>query len=277
MSSDYSIAEDVSVPQARAPSRLDRGLKGLVIVISIILGAELIWLFVVTPMMPLASVEITGIADIDQVMVLSAAGIGPRSSYLTVNTRSAEAALEELYQIESASVVKRYPDGVRIILEPRRALAMSLAAMGNRVYPVFFDKHGVLIRIGQDSREAVSPSLPIISGLVIGEPRLGLRLPAALNSFLVHLDAISRSAPELLSAISEIRINKKEYDGFDLVLYPVHYPVRVRVGTELNEDMLRYMMLMIDVLVLQGVDVEELDFRTGTASYTLKGASSGGK
>jgi cell division protein FtsQ len=273
MSSDYIIAENTPSPQERAPSRLDRNLKTLIVIISIVLGAELIWLFGVTPMMPLASVEVTGIADIDAVMVLSTAGIGPRSSWLTVNARSAEAALEELYQIESARVVKRYPDGVSIILEPRRAIAMSLAMIGGRAYPVFFDKHGMLIRIGQDSREAAS--LPIISGLVIGEPHLGLRLPAALDTFLAHLDAIAVSAPELLSAISEIRINKKEYDGFDLVLYPVHYPVRVRVGTELNEDMLRYMMLMIDVLVLQGVDVEELDFRTGTASYTLKGASSG--
>jgi hypothetical protein len=35
------------------------------------------------------------------------------------------------------------------------------------------------------------------------------------------------------------------------------------------------MLLMIDVLVSQGVEVDEVDLRTGTASYIVKEASSG--
>jgi cell division protein FtsQ len=94
------------------------------------------------------------------------------------------------------------------------------------------------------------------------------------GSFFAALEHLHDTAPELLAVLSEIRINRKAYDGFDLILYPSHNPVKVRVS-ELNEDMLRYMMLVIDVFFSKDIPVEEIDFRTSTASYTVKEASSG--
>jgi cell division protein FtsQ len=91
--------------------------------------------------------------------------------------------------------------------------------------------------------------------------------------FFRELEKMSSSSPELLGAISEIGINRKPFDGFDLVLYPMHNKVRVRVN-ELNEDMLRYTLLMVDVLASNENGINSFDFRSGIASYVPKEVSS---
>jgi cell division protein FtsQ len=277
MSDEYVFTEERLSAAAPVPSKLDKRLKVLILALALILGVELIWLLGISPWMPLSVIEVAGLPDLEKAVVLAQAGIDERSSFMTVSAGASEYALESLHQVGSAKVVKRFPDTVRITLEPRRAVAFSLAAVEGRISPVFFDKQGVVFKIGQDDSgtDPIPASLPIISGLIFDQAVLGTRLPAMFNTLLSDLERINHTAPELLRAVSEIHINRKLYDGFELVLYPVYYPVKVRLGRELREDTLRYMLLLIDVFNAQDVDVEELDFRTGTASYTVKEASIG--
>ncbi|MDR1949661.1 MAG: FtsQ-type POTRA domain-containing protein [Spirochaetaceae bacterium] len=276
MALDSLFGEEPVAEPARPTGKMDKWLKIFCIVVFILLAAELVWLFGVKISMPLAAVEVRGIPGLDKAAVLAQGGIDSRSSFMTVNSRAVERALAELYQVESARVIKRYPDGLEIILKPRKAVAVSLLYINGRLFPVYLDKQGVIIKIGITGKaEALSPALPIVSGLFSELPVLGSRLPPLYESFFFRLEQLVVSAPELLAAISEIRVNKKVYDGFDLVLYPVHNPIRFRFEAELNEDMLRYMLLMIDVLISRGVIVDEVDMRTGTASYVVKEASSG--
>ncbi|MDR2759913.1 MAG: FtsQ-type POTRA domain-containing protein [Spirochaetaceae bacterium] len=276
MASSYVYAEEAVFRDKKNDSGSDRRLKRIVIILAMVVGAELCWFLFISPCMPLQAVEVKGIPDIERDLVLNQAGINSHSSYMTVNAAVVETHLEELYQIESAKVIKHFPDSVMIVLEPRKALAFALAKTGGKITPVFFDKQGVIFKIGSSQEdEILSPSIPLISGLALDEPVLGMRLPSVFAGFLASLERIHTSAPELLTAFSEIGIHQKTYNGFDLILYPNHNPVRIRSVAELNEDMLRYMMLAIDVIVSQGTQVDEIDFRTGTASYTLKEASSG--
>jgi cell division protein FtsQ len=276
LSNYYAYTEERVLQNKKNSSALDRRLKRLLIVLAMMVGVELCWLLFISPCMPLQTVEVRGIPDIERGLILARAGITSHSSYMTVNTAGAEAALEGLYQVESAQVIKHFPDRVMIILEPRKAVAFTLIRIEDKITPVFFDRHGVIFKIGNGSGdELLSSSISLISGLTLEEPVLGMRLPPVFTRFFTGLERIHASAPDLLSAISEIEIHQKTYDGFDLVLYPNHDPVRIRAAAELNEDMLRYMMLAIDVIVSQGTQVDEIDFRTGTASYTIKEASSG--
>jgi cell division protein FtsQ len=265
MSEGY-IFENTLADEKPVHSRMDRRIKGLLLALAIILAGELIWVLGVTPCMPLAVIDISGIPGIDRNTVLTQAGIGIHTSYMTLDARGAELALNALYQIESARVIKQFPDTVRIVLEGRRAVAISLVPINGRIEPVFFDRNGVVFNIGENARINTG-TLPIISGLVFKEPSLGMRLPASFQRFFAGLENLNSSAPELLSTISEIQVKGKPYDGFDLVLYPVHYPAKIRVGNELTADTIRYMLLLIDVFIKQGVVVDEVDFRTGTASY----------
>jgi cell division protein FtsQ len=276
VSSYYAYTEDSVLRSKKNASGLDRKLKRILVVLAMIVGLELCWLLFISPCMPLQAVEVQGIVDIERSLVLGRAGITSHSSYMTVNVAGAEAALEGLHQVKSARVTKFFPDRVMILLEPRKAAAFTLIRIGNKITPVFFDKQGVIFKIGNTpGDEMLSSSIPLISGLALEEPVLGMRLPPVYAGFLAGLERILASAPELLTVISEIEVRHKMYDGFDLVLYPRHDPVRIRAAAELNENMLRYMMLAIDVIVSQGTQVDEIDFRTSTASYTLKEASSG--
>ena len=116
----------------------------------------------------------------------------------------------------------------------------------------------------------MNASLPVVSGLVFENIAAGLRLPEFLVPLFNELHTLRVDAPELLSTISEIQINKKKYDAYELTLYTVYNPARIRIGRHITEDKLRYMLLLLDVLNEKGVALDELDFRTGTASYKVR-------
>jgi cell division protein FtsQ len=276
MAGDYTFAGEAVPGKQVLSSRLDRVLKGLILGVALVFTGELVWLIGVRPCLPLSLIEVTGIPGMDKAAVLAQAGIDSRTSYVGLDVREAEGALGSIPQVGSARVIKRFPDTVQIVLENRRTAALMLASVNGKVCPVFFDKEGVIFKIGHKDSEmrGISPSIPIISGLVLENINPGVRLPSMFTGLFEELERLHDSAPELLSAVSEIRINRKAYDGFDLVLYPTHNPVKVRTS-ELSEDTLRYMMLVLDVFSAENIAVEELDFRTNTASYTIKEASSG--
>jgi cell division protein FtsQ len=242
--------------------------------IVVILLGELIWLFGISPCMPLSKVEVSGIPGIDEGAVLALAGIGSHSSYMTVNAPAAEQALLALPMIRSARVLRHFPNRVELVLEPRRAAAMAFVDEGKRIFPALIDGDGMVFSVGREGfRE--KEALPVISGLMLEGAFPGMKLPRIYNSLFMKLETLTREAPELLAAISEIRINSRNYDGYDLTLYPIHGGVKVRVSQDINEETLRYMLLMLDVLSAQSRSIEEIDFRTGTASYRIKEAYSG--
>jgi cell division protein FtsQ len=280
MSGDFSYAGEVPVHRMTSTERF---IRRLILIAGGLLLTELLWLLGIRPCLPLYRVEITDIPGIERETILTWAGIEKKSSFFSINKERAELSLRSLPQIESALVEKVFPDGLRIILTERSAVAMSLVRLDGRLVPVYFDREGILIRIGNDAggrskkagNRAQEGTVPLISGLVLDEPVLGMRLPVSFASFLANLEKIYAATPVLLQAISEIRIKRKAYESFDLVLYPVHHTIRVRTGSDINEEMLRYIMLMLDVLNTKKMNVEEIDFRAGMASYIIKEASSG--
>ena len=276
MSEEYVCADSVIPKKTAASLRSDKTLKLLLMILAVILGAELIWLFVVTPCMPFGNIRVSGINGMPEELVFAQAGIATRTSYFNIDVRKAEASLALLPAVESARVVKQFPDRLQIELKGRTAAAVSLAMVHGRLCPVFLDKTGVVFKIGSASgKEMGDFSLPVISGLVFENVTPGTRLPAIFEKLLRDIDRINNQHPELMAAISEIRIQKKAYNGYELVLYPAHKQIRILAGSELNEDMLRYMILAVDVLSVRDPGINEIDFRTGTAVYSVKEAFSG--
>ncbi|MDR3276246.1 MAG: FtsQ-type POTRA domain-containing protein [Treponema sp.] len=266
MSTEYVVPAKIGI---------ERWLKRLSMVIAGILGAELIWLVGISPFMPLSEIEVNGISELDRAQILSQVGISSRSSYITVDVQAVQRSLESLYQVESALVIKRYPGTLRIVLTGRKPAAQTLLNLDSRVRPVVFDRQGTIIRIGEKGMDIdAGADIPIISGLVFDQVYLGMRLPVLFDPLLARLEWVNAASPELLAAVSEIRINRKEYDGFDLILYPVYQEVKFRVESGLDEDVLKYMVLIMDVFNRTGVQVDEVDLRSGAASYIEKEVSS---
>ena len=202
--------------------------------------------------------------------ILYVAGVNESSSFVSTNVRELQSRLSSHVLVESAVVMKRFPDKLSIFLTPRKAAAVTLAAVGSKQVPLYIDRHGVVFKIGEpESLE--TKNLPILSG--IENPRLNMRLPDALLPLVGSLCLMAASSPELLSAISEIRIERKVWDGYDLVLFPVHSSIRVRVNY-VTEDVLRYMLLMLNVFEYDAQKPREIDFRSGMGSYKIKEQSS---
>ena len=270
MAGDYILNEDTV---SEAPRRLEKFLKAFIILAFLVLGGKMIWLMGVTPFRPLSRIDIVGYAGIPREQVLSAAGITGISSYFSTDVRAMETTLMASFPvIQSARVFRHFPDRLQIVLEPRRPVATALATVGGRTVPVFFDSQGVIFQIGRSERE-ISPLLPVVSGIAIENPVPGMRLSAVFGTFFRQLERIGTTSPELLGAISEIRITPKAFDGFDLTLYPVHRRTRVIVS-ELNEETLRYTLLMVDVVASREPGIAKIDFRSSIASYIPKEASS---
>ncbi|MDR2702182.1 MAG: FtsQ-type POTRA domain-containing protein [Spirochaetaceae bacterium] len=265
---DGNIVPDFVQHKERKTDAADKSLKRILTLVLVVLGVELIWLFGVSPCMPLSDITVSGIPGIDESAVLALAGIGRHSSYMTVNESAAEQALLAMPAIRSAHVVKHFPNKAEIRLESRRAAAIVLLERGGEVFPALIGGDGILINMGGEGLTN-GKTLPVISGLMLERVYPGMKLPRIYNSLFAQLETLAQKTPELMAAISEIRINHKNYDGYDLTLFPAHRRVRVKLSDNISEETIRYMLLMLDVLSTKSESIREIDFRTGTASYVI--------
>jgi cell division protein FtsQ len=247
--------------------KVEKGLVRLLIVAGIIFTAELVWLFIISPFIPFSMIEVNSFAELSRADALKTAGIDDTSSFMSTNVREAQEKLSALILVESARVTKRFPDKLTISLIPRKAAAVTLASVDGRQAPLFIDRQGVFFKIG-DSLSGDAAGLPVLSG--IENPQMYMQLPASLVPLSQKISAIASASPGLLSAISEIRIEQKSWEGYDLVLYPVHSPIKVRIENNLTEEILRYMLLMLNVFESGSDKPQEIDFRSGIGSYKIK-------
>jgi cell division protein FtsQ len=275
MASDFSYASDTVFAddptsknfsrKAKSSLKIEKSLKRLIIIAAVIFAAELIWLFGVTPFVPFSTVEVQEIPGFNRNEILSFAGLNENSSFVSTNTKNVKEKLSSHILVDSAEVIKRFPDKLSVFITPRQAAAVALANKDSKQALLFIDRRGVFFKTGENLQET---GLPILSGFE--DPKLGMRLPEGLIQLVESLHELSLSSPELLSAISEIRIEQKTWDGFDLVLYPVHSPIRIRMENSLTEDGLRYMILMLDVFKDSYEKPAEVDLRSGMGSYRVK-------
>jgi len=261
----YTVSEN-PCPSAKSSKKIEKGLKRILVIAGVIFTAEIIWLFGISPFIPFSNIEVHGFDGFDRAQILAQAGINERSSFFSTSVKEVKERVSANVLVESAIVMKRFPDKLSIFLSPREAAAVTLTTIGEKQIPICVDRNGVFFKFAQgDSYEA--QNLPILSG--IENPMINMRLPSGLISLVESLSLISSSSPELLSAISEIRIERKAWDGFDLVLFPVHSSIKVRLENNLTEDTLRYMFLMLNVFESAFPSPEEIDFRSGMGSYKL--------
>jgi len=264
------MAGDYILETSPEPSRFERTLKVFIVFAALCLLGELIWLIGISPFRQFSRIDVSGYEGIPREEILAMAGISDSSSFFTTDARTIEKALMVLSSLESVKVFKHFPGRLQIVLSSRRAVASALARVNGQTAIVVFDDEGVIF----DAGEAALPvMLPLISGLVIEEPYPGMKLPPLFIPLFKELEKIQSSSPELLNAVSELKITRKPFDGFDLLLYPVHKKIKVLMS-ELNEDLLRYALLMVDVLSSREEGIDTLDFRSGIASYIPKEAYS---
>lgn len=243
-------------------------IKILIGILLIFLLVEFSFYMVIVPSTSKIHLTVKGSTSLGYDELYSIAGLTGQEKWIDFNSASIASRLAANPLFESVVVEKKFPDRVFISVTERIPVAVAFGKINGRTVPLEIDRSGVAFRIGNLLANA---NIPLITGLTFENPVPGMRLHAALKPLLEQLSILEIKNPVLLASISEIEIEAKTYGGYDLVVYPVHTPVRVRTDRALNEDALQYMMLVLDVVQDLSLEIDEIDIRAGTVAYRLKG------
>lgn len=252
--------------------KIERIFTGFIIILLGIIILELGFHFLIAPSVMIEKIIISTESNFpySDDYLMKAAGISRTDTFFDINTALVAKRLMLVPSIRSVYVKKVFPSIIKIDIDSRAPVGLSLIATGNGIVPALIDDEGVVYMDGSD---LVSMDLPIISGLDFPEIKSGMRMPKELCSFLEDMEAIKRSSPGLYSLISEIKFVRRGSVDFEVLLYPRSYKTRIRIGSSLDEEMLKYMIMVLDVVSDRpGLEkLEEIDFRTGDLVYRIQG------
>jgi cell division protein FtsQ len=245
------------------------------------------------PMTVIRNVTVESDVGLTQAEIQKLMGLQGRESWFTLQTAPIQKRLEANALVRKARVEKVFPDGLHVFLYRREASALVLVESGGNAVPVLVDRDGFVFKIGASAAEV---DLPVVSGVSAAETTLGARLPGAYTALFGELDALRAKSPSLFRLISEVRIVSMNGGSSDepaavqaegetppsttssaagdteLRLFLVNAPIPVRVRGGIDESLVKYVLLVMDLLSRQGVlgDISELDFRGGDVVYRMK-------
>jgi len=267
---NHAYTESFQPSQTVKKEKGKRLLKIVILLILLFLAGDSVYYLFIVPFNSTAKIQLSGIDTILEADLKKAADLTGTEKWGKLDKDVLLHRITSYPLVAEARVSKKYPDKVFIEITERKPVGVLLATVGGRTIPMEIDKTGTVFKIAlrQDRLE-----LPIISGLSFQNIRAGMKVHKQLIPLFKQLDLLQKKKPALLSEISEIKIEQKKYGGFDLILYPVQTPVKVRTDSTLNEERLQYMILTLDVIrdLDMSAQIEELDVRAGTASYRLRG------
>lgn len=258
--------------------RLRVFFRNVIVLLSIILVAELIYHFYIAPRLIITTVNITstGRQPVDTADLLAKVGVAEGMGYLSMRGEEIARRLEENYLIESAVVTKSFPDTLNVAISPRIPLLVSLIDGDRGVVPVVMDQRGVVFQVGWNSYRALgveAQEFPIVSGIRFPGVVLGASIPEELIPVFEQLALLRRDAPQLFGLLSEIRFVNRGGRSYDLILYFRGYRTRVRVDNDLSETLIMYVLAVMEGSRQSGVvpPIEELDFRGERVIYRSGG------
>lgn len=245
-------------------------LKYVIALLFLFLLGNIVYYFLIIPFHAPAHIQFSGIDALLAADIKKAVGLTGTEKWGHLNKDTLLRKIKNCPLVADAHVVKKYPDKVLIEIIERRPVCVLLATVGERTVPMEIDKTGTVFKVALTTDNY---RLPIISGLSFQNIRAGMKVHKQLVPLFRELAILQKKNPALLGEISEMKIEQKKYGGFDLILYPVRSQIKVRTGSTLNDDRLQYMILMLDVIRKLDLSskIEELDIRSGTASYRLRG------
>jgi cell division protein FtsQ len=261
----------------RSESLFNKLLWIVVCLLALLLAGEIVFHFLIAPRLVVRNVRIRTSLDLSREQVLAIAGIGPGQYFFRLDTEEVRRRLESYPLVRTAVVEKRFPDSLDVVLTEREPLSMLLyETPDGRSVPVVIDEEGVVFEIGSGVSDW---NLPVLTGFSFRELAVGMRLPDQVKPLLSELGWLRHSEPELYSLLSEIRVVSRPGDRLELLLFPVHRRVRIRMGSSLQPSAIRNALMVIDVFSDEGMldRIRELDLRTGEVVYSMKEDGSGGR
>ena len=192
------------------------------------------------------------------------------STWFDFDVNQAVALLSSEAGIDHVSVEKKFPDKIFVNVCERDPVAVTFVMENGCSTPVQIDRNGVLFP-GKKSAAAESEILPIISGLPVEYMTKGMRIPAKYRPLIEQISKISELPQHYFASVAEICVLPKDSGNYELALIPTQSKVKVLTDRALNEDALKYMIVVLDVVNQIGTDdVSEVDLRYGSVSYITR-------
>ena len=246
--------------------------KVIAILFMIFLGIEAVIYAFLVPCFGIPRVEYKGLETISSDLLEEKLEPMATDSWNKFNPSRAVALLSTVSGIESVSVDKKFPDQVVISVKERVAVANSIVFENGRSKSVQIDENGVVFTANSDAL-AQDTSIPLVTGIPSENLVEGMRLPSKYRVLMEQISQIRSLPQKYFAVISEIQIVPKEFGNYELALYPAFSKVRVLTDPQLNEDAIKCMMVVLDVVNSIEADVSEVDLRYGSVSYKKNRAS----
>ena len=191
------------------------------------------------------------------------------TNWVNFNVGEAVALLSSESGIDNVVVEKKFPDRIYINVVEREPVAITFIADDGYTSPVQIDRNGVLFPV-KDKTLVDSNVIPIISGLPVEHMSGGMRIPSKYRPLIEQISKISSLGKNYFAGISEICVLPKDTGNYELALIPSQSKIKVLTDRALNEDALKYMMVVLDVVDKIGSDVYEIDLRYGSVSCKIR-------
>ena len=177
-----------------------------------------------------------------------------------VNILSAESGIKEVV------IEKKYPNKIMVNVTERVPVAVTFVVQNGNTIPVQIDDEGILF-YNDNNSFLHTGNLPIVSGIPLAYLSNGMRIPSMYLPLIEQIAEINKNHSEYFAGISEICVIPNDFNNYELALISAQSKVKVITDRALNEDALKDMMVVLDVINLIDTDVREVDLRYRSVSY----------
>lgn len=256
----------------RPQRKLHRSIKILLVALAGIGLGELFYQFVIAPKLLVESVIIKSDSAIPKGEILKIAQLQGPVPYNRVHAATLKRKLETISWIRSAKVEKIFPNKVMISVEVRKPLGLVLIETGTSSEVFAFDEDLNLFIPQEGEWDA---TLPMFTGIRIEGATEGVKLPFVLTRMIRTIVEIRLEEAGIVNCFSEFRIVRRAEETYELMAYPIHYKVPVRMGHQFSAETFKSALMVLDVMQKENLldKVEEIDFRTGNILYRMRGGS----
>ncbi len=267
---DYFLTSENDADEAESKSdRKVKVIKILFCIFCFLLIGELVIYRYIMPSFSSPKVTVTGQSNYSAEEIAKMLLPMNSTNWFDFDVNQAVAIISSDAGIDHVSVVKKFPDKIFIKVEERKPVALTFVASDGATSAMQIDKNGVLFS-GKTDKNAEKSEIPIISGLPVEYMSQGMRIPSKYRPLIDQISKISSLPQKYFAGISEICVLPKESGNYELALIPSQSRVKVLTDRALNEDALKYMMVVLDVVNQLGSDVSEVDLRYGSVSYRTR-------
>lgn len=269
LENDYFLSEDMDSTAEGKTEKKIKFIKTIFCVLCFALLCELVIYKYVMPSFSSPKVTVTGQKEYTAEEIARLLLPMNSTSWFDFDVDQAVALLSSEAGIDHVVVEKRFPDKIFVNVSEREPVAVTFVMDKGSTKPVQIDKNGVLFP-GKNN-PAAEAVLPIVSGLPVEYMSKGMRIPSKYRPLIDQISKISELPQHYFASLSEICVLPKDSGNYELALIPSQSKVKVLTDRALNEDALKYMLVVLDVVNQIGTDeVAAVDLRYGSVSYITR-------